>query len=87
MRYGSTWQHHRHECFLSRGAEAVATAMPDRLLPIRIQKLPLAGARLDMSVQKDGGVDIGDLPAGVRLVTGHPGNPPARSAEQKDQSH
>ena len=61
--------------------------VPDRLLPIRMQNVPLAGTRVDISVQADGGVDMGDLPAGVRLVTAHPRRPPGRTAEQKDQRH
>ncbi|WP_406816125.1 glycogen debranching N-terminal domain-containing protein [Mycobacterium sp. M23085] len=72
---------------IPHGHIQVSPIVPDRLLPIRIQNLPLAGARLDVSIQKDGVVDVGHLPAGVRLVTGQSGNPPGRGAEQQDQSH
>jgi len=61
--------------------------VPDRFLPIRLQNVPLAGTRVDISVEADGNVEVGDLPAGVRLVTARPKRPPSRNAEPKDQRH
>jgi glycogen debranching enzyme len=42
-------------------------ALPARLRPMRLENLPLAGARLDITVRADG-VDVDGLPAGVRLT-------------------
>src|ERR1700733_8896518 len=55
--------------------------------PIRLQNVPLAGTRMEFSVAEDGSVDVGNLPAGVRLVRSHPKHPPSRTAEPRDQSH
>ena len=46
--------------------------VPDRLLPIRLQNVPLAGTRMELSVGLDGSADAVNLPAGVRLVRSHP---------------
>jgi glycogen debranching enzyme len=59
--------------------------VPDRFLPIRLQNVPLAGTRTDISVEVDGKVDVGDLPAGLRLVTGRPTHPPGQAIDTKDQ--
>jgi glycogen debranching enzyme len=72
---------------IPHGQIHLAAMVPDRLLPIYMQNVPLAGTRVDISVQADGGVDVGDLPAGVRLVTDHPKRPPGRTAERQDHSH
>jgi glycogen debranching enzyme len=42
-------------------------ALPGRLHPMRLENLPLGGARLDITVRADG-VDVDGLPAGVRLT-------------------
>jgi glycogen debranching enzyme len=42
-------------------------ALPARLHPMRLENLPLGGARLDITVRADG-VDVDGLPAGVRLT-------------------
>jgi glycogen debranching enzyme len=72
---------------IPHGQIHLAAMVPDRLLPIYMQNVPLAGTRVDISVQADGGVDVGDLPAGVRLVTDHPKRPPGRTVGQQDHSH
>jgi hypothetical protein len=62
--------------------------VPDRLLPIRLLNVPLAGTRVDITVEADGGVDVGDLPAGTRLITAHPDHSTSRTAaQQHDQRH
>jgi hypothetical protein len=39
---------------------------------------------VEITVEADGGLDVGDLPAGVRLVTAHPGHTTTRTAAQQD---
>lgn len=41
----------------------------DRLLPMRLDNVPRAGSWMSIVINKDGGVDVCDLPTGVRLVT------------------
>ena len=57
----------RLEPDLPHGRLALDPALPDRLLPMRLTNLPLAGARVDIAVSSDG-VQVEGLPAGVRLV-------------------
>jgi glycogen debranching enzyme len=71
---------------IPHGQVHLCPMVPDRFLPIRLTNVPLAGTRMEIIVDVDGGVDIGDLPAGVRLVRAHPKNPPRRTAEPNDQS-
>ena len=61
--------------------------VPDRLLPIRLRNVPLAGTRVNITVEADGGVDVRDLPAGVRLVTAQPRHSPDRTSAQQQRSH
>ena len=70
---------------LPHGQIHLCPMVPDRFLPIRLQNVPLAGTRIDISVEVDGKVDVGDLPAGLRLVTGRPSHPPGRPIDTKDQ--
>jgi glycogen debranching enzyme len=72
---------------IPHGQVHLCPMLPDRFLPIRLQNVPLAGTRMEFSVAEDGGVDVGNLPAGVRLVRSHPKHPPSRTAEPRDQSH
>lgn len=69
---------------IPHGRIHLSPMVPDRLLPIRIQNLPLAGARWEMAVQRNGDIDVGELPAGVRVITGRPENPPARGAARPE---
>jgi hypothetical protein len=71
---------------IPHGQVHLCPMVPDRFLPIRLQNVPLAGTRIELSVAVDGSVDVGDLPAGVRLVRAHPKHPPRQTAEPKDQS-
>lgn len=73
---------------IPHGKVQLSPIVPDRLLPVRLQNVPLAGIRVNITVEADGGVEVGDLPAGVRLVTAHRGRSPGRAAaQQHDQSH
>jgi glycogen debranching enzyme len=47
----------------------VSPMAPLRLLPIRLENVPLAGTRISVAVEADGRVDVSDLPAGIELVT------------------
>ena len=71
---------------IPHGQVHLCPMVPDRFLPIRLKNVPLAGTRMELSVEVDGSVDVNDLPAGVRLVRADPKHPPRQSAERKDQS-
>jgi hypothetical protein len=49
----------------------MAPAVPERMLPLRIERIPLAGARVDVEVRADG-LTVDGLPDGVRLVVADP---------------
>jgi hypothetical protein len=49
------------------GELSLDPALPARLRPMRLENLPLAGARIDITVRADS-VDVNGLPAGVRLT-------------------
>ena len=73
---------------IPHGKIQLSPLVPDRLLPIRLQNVPLAGTRVDITVEADGGVDVGDLAPGVRLVTAHGGHSTSRTAaQQHDERH
>jgi glycogen debranching enzyme len=73
---------------IPHGQVQLCPMVPDRLLPIRLENLPLATTRMNITVEADGEVDVGDLPAGVRLVTAQPRHSPIRtSAQQHDRRH
>jgi glycogen debranching enzyme len=58
---------------IPRGQIQLSPTLPDRLLPLRVENVPLAGARLDISVDSDGAFHVTGLPSGVRLVNAqHP---------------
>ena len=73
---------------IPHGQVQLCPMVPDRLLPMRLENLPLATTRITITVEADGEVDVGDLPAGVRLVTAQPRHSPTRtSAQQHDRRH
>jgi hypothetical protein len=49
----------------------MAPAVPERMLPLRIERIRLAGARVDAVVRADGWT-VDGLPDGVRLVLDDP---------------
>lgn len=51
------------------GQLQVCPVVPERMLPLQVRSSPLAGARIDVTVEPDGVVDVRGLPAGIRLVT------------------
>jgi glycogen debranching enzyme len=73
---------------IPHGQVQLCPMVPPRLLPVRLENVPLAGARMNIAVDADGGVDVSDLPAGVQLVTAQPRQSPGRTpAQQADQGH
>jgi glycogen debranching enzyme len=52
--------------------------VPDRLLPLRMENVPMAGHRIDIEIDKDGGIDVTDVPHGVKVISRLT---PQRSAE------
>ncbi len=75
----------RYHPDIPHGQVRLCPMVPDRFLPIRLQNVPLAGTRMELSVDEDGGVDAGNLPAGVRLVRNHSQHPSSRTGELKDR--
>jgi glycogen debranching enzyme len=67
---------------IPHGQVHLCPMLPDRLLPMRLDNVPLAGSRMSIIVDEDGGVDVCDLPAGVRVVTAQPGPSPGRTLDQ-----
>ena len=49
----------------------IAPAVPEHMLPLRVERIPLAGARVDVEVRADGWT-VDGLPGGVRLVVADP---------------
>jgi glycogen debranching enzyme len=73
---------------IPHGQVQLCPMVPARLLPVRLENVPLAGARMSIAVDADGGVDVSDLPAGVQLVTAQPGQSPGGTPpHQADQGH
>lgn len=71
---------------IPHGQVRLSPMVPERLLPVRLENVPLAGTRVNVTVESDGRVDVRDLPAGVRLVTVPPNHAPEEmSAPQLDQ--
>jgi glycogen debranching enzyme len=52
---------------LPRGEVQLAPVVPDRLLPLRLENLPLAGGRMEISVRPDG-YEVSGLPASAALI-------------------
>jgi glycogen debranching enzyme len=71
------------------GRLQVCPIVPERLLPLRVENVPLAGARIDVTVEPEGTVDLSGLPTGIRLITndqrGRSGN--GRTGEQRNKGH
>jgi hypothetical protein len=43
--------------------------LPERWLPLRVEKIPVAGKRFDITLDEDGDMEITGLPAELRVVT------------------
>lgn len=50
------------------GQLQVCPIVPERLLPLRVENMPLAGARIGITVDTEGEIDVSGLPAGIRLT-------------------
>lgn len=50
------------------GTLQVHPVLPDRLLPLRVEGMPLSGGRIDITVQPGGAVEVDGLPPGIELV-------------------
>jgi hypothetical protein len=68
-----------------RGQLHIRPILPGRLLPLRIENFPLAGARLNVTVESGGSIDIEGLPSGLRLNTvPHDSAPTGQLATARD---
>ncbi len=54
---------------LPHGEVQLCPMVPKRFLPLRLENVPLAGSRMSITVQLDGGVDVSGIPEGIRLIT------------------
>jgi glycogen debranching enzyme len=43
--------------------------LPDRWLPLRVERIPVAGKRFDITVDEDGDMEVTGLPAELRMVS------------------
>lgn len=66
---------------VAHGKLHICPIVPEELLPLRVEGMPLAGARIDVTVESDGDVDVSGLPAGIRLVTA--GRPQTAGRQQR----
>jgi hypothetical protein len=57
---------------IPHGQLQLCPMIPDRLLPVRLENVPLAGTRMSITVESENGVDVRGLPEGVRLLTTPP---------------
>jgi glycogen debranching enzyme len=57
---------------MPHGQVHVLPTLPDRWLPLRLENVPVAGERLDITVDPNGDIEVRGLPAGVRLLTAPP---------------
>jgi glycogen debranching enzyme len=67
---------------IPHGQVQLCPMFPDRLLPVRLDNVPLAGTRMSVVVDEDGRVDVSDLPEGIELMTAQHGQSPARTLDQ-----
>jgi glycogen debranching enzyme len=56
---------------LPHGQIQLCPMVPERLLPVRLENVPLAGTRVSIAIEADGRVDVSNLPPGIELVTSH----------------
>jgi glycogen debranching enzyme len=60
--------------------------LPDRWLPLRVEKIPVAGKRFDITLDEDGDMEVTGLPADLRLVTTRRRTPGGRIATPNHDS-
>jgi glycogen debranching enzyme len=60
--------------------------LPDRWLPLRVEKIPVAGKRFDITLDEDGDMEVTGLPAELRLVTTQRRTPGGRIATRNHDS-
>ncbi|HVR00381.1 MAG TPA: glycogen debranching N-terminal domain-containing protein [Mycobacterium sp.] len=69
-----------------RGQLQICPIVPDRLLPLRIENFPLAEARLNITVEPGGNIEVEGLPSGLRLNTSpQSSSPTGRRATAHDR--
>jgi glycogen debranching enzyme len=60
--------------------------LPDRWLPLRVEKIPVAGKRFDITLDEDGDMEVTGLPAELRLVATRRRTPGGRIATPNHDS-
>jgi hypothetical protein len=69
-----------------RGEVQLSPTLPDRWLPLRVENIPVAGTRFDISLDEDGALEVTGLPAELRLVTTRRRTPGGRIATRNHDS-
>jgi glycogen debranching enzyme len=70
------------------GEVQIFPTLPERWLPLRVEKIPVAGKRFDITLDEDGDMEITGLPAELRVVTTRPQTPVGRIATRiHDSGH
>jgi len=59
----------RFDPWVPHGKVWLAPVLPPSLLPLTVHRVPLAGRRLTIAVDRDGSCQVEGLPAGVELIT------------------
>jgi glycogen debranching enzyme len=59
----------RFDPWVPRGKVWLAPALPEGMGPLQVQRIPLAGRRITIAVDADGGASVTGLPPEIELVT------------------
>jgi hypothetical protein len=59
----------RFDPWVPRGRVWLSPVLPEGMGPLQVQRIPLAGRRITISVGADGSCDVTGLPPGIELVT------------------
>jgi glycogen debranching enzyme len=68
------------------GEVQIFPTLPDRWLPLRVEKIPVAGKRFDITLDEDGDMEVTGLPAELRLVMTRRQTPGGRIATRSHDS-
>jgi glycogen debranching enzyme len=62
--------------------------LPDRWLPLRVERIPVAGKRFDIAVDEEGDMEVTGLPAELRMVSlRHPTSGGRIATRNQDSGH
>ena len=58
----------RFDPWVPAGRVHVAPVLPEGVGRLRIDDIPLLGGRISVAVERDGSVEVGDVPPGIQVV-------------------